>query len=305
MQRPTILYVRSLAMLLMFTCAAHGAAGGPAGEEQTRVLAETKYARVIGEPSAASLAHRAAAVIDRAVPRIAPIIGTTDLRPVVAVVYPDRKAFREAVDSPPQSTVVGLATFPSGIIHIDGTGLLSSIERIVPHEVGHVMIARAVGPALPDLPIWVNEGIAEYVAGERAAQVDPVSLRAIGRGSALKLADLDSTFRARSRQSSLAYAQSASLVNFLVDEHGEQVIVVLLVALRRTRDFDAALGEATGLRLEELEAEWRGSIGKRWRWHLLFQSPVLPFTLMLLLFLVGLARYILQRRRRQEMPEQY
>lgn len=298
------MYVRCIAALLMSCCMGSAIAGEPGEDERTRVLAETDYARVVGRADAADLADRVAALIDDAVPRIARIVGTDDLRPVLAFVYPDRALFREAVDLPPQSTIVGLATFPSGVIHIDGTGLLSSIRKVVPHEVGHVMIARAVGPALSELPIWINEGIAEYVAGERAAQVDPVALRAIGRGAALKLADLDPTFRARSQQSGLAYAQSASLVHFLVEERGEAVIAALLMAFRQVQDFDAALSQAAGLRLGELESEWRASVSRRWRWHLLFQSPVLPFTLMLLLFLIGFARYLVQRRRRQELPEQ-
>jgi hypothetical protein len=192
---------------------------------------------------------------------------------------------------------------PEGVIHVDGTGVFSSIERVVPHEVGHVLIGRALGPALPALPLWVNEGTAEYMAGERAAQADPAALRAIGRGKGMGLDELDDAIASRGADAGIAYAQAASLVNFLVDQHGETVIADLLQSLRQTRDFSISLDRVTGLTTAELETSWRESVSRRWRWILLFQSSAPIFTLMLLLFLVGVIRFYREKRRRQEMPD--
>ncbi|GAG43929.1 unnamed protein product, partial [marine sediment metagenome] len=203
------------------------------------------------------VAASVAGLIDEAVPRIAALLRTDDLRPVPAFVYHDRSQFLAATGMPPRSTVVGLATLPAGVIHIDGTGRLAAIEKVVPHEVGHVMIGRAVGRALPALPVWFNEGVAEYVAGERAAQVDPVTLRAVGRGSALPISELDAEFRSLGDTNPLAYAEAASLVNFLVSERGEGVIADLLAALRQHRDFATALEQTTGWTVLELESAWR------------------------------------------------
>jgi hypothetical protein len=272
--------------------------------DRLQLLAESQYARVIGVPSARATARNVAALIDEAVPRIASIVGTEDLRPVAAVVYLDRGDFVEATGIPARARVVGLATFPAGLVHVDGTGLLTAIERVVPHEVGHVMVARALGPALPDLPAWLNEGIAEYLAGERAAQVDPVSVRALGRGTALELGDLDTAIDERGETAGLAYAEAASIVHFLVAQQGEGVIADLLRSFARTRDLEVTLKEVTGWRSAELESAWRSSVVRRWRWPLLFQSPTLIYGLMVLLFLVGLARYLRDRRRRQEMLDE-
>ena len=54
----------------------------------------------------------------------------------------------------------------------------------------------------------------------------------------------------------------------------------------------------------ELEKAWSRSVSRRFRWPLLLGSPALPFTLMLLLFLLALVRFLMERRRRQEMAEQ-
>jgi hypothetical protein len=296
--------MRYTAVLLMSAfiplTASPAAAGDPSASEVRLV---TRYARVSGRARARETVDRVGAAIDDAVPRIAPLVGTDDLRPVSARVYLDRREFREATGIAPRSLVVGLASLPDGQVHVDGTGVLASIERVVPHEVGHVLIGRAVGQALPALPRWLNEGIAEYVAGERAAQVDPVALRAIGRGRALDLSDLDGAIARGGADAGLAYAQAASVVNFLVDRQGETVIAALLQSIRQTADFETSVQQVTGLTTAELEASWRRSVSHRWRWILLFQSSAPVFGLMLLLFLVGFIRHYREKRRRQEAPD--
>jgi len=268
------------------------------------VLAATEYALVAGAPGSADRARQVADLIDEAVPRIAPIVGTADLRPVPAVIYVDRQEFVAATGIPSRAPIVGLATFPAGVIHVDSGGALASIGKVVPHEVGHVLIGRAVGPAFGALPIWLNEGVAEYVAGERAAQVDPVTLQAVGRGEIIPLAELDAAFGSGGGRGRLAYTEAASIVNFLVSARGEQIIASLLGSLRETRDFEAALEQETGWDVVELEKAWSRSVSRRFRWPLLLGSSALPFTLMLLLFLLALVRFLIERRRRQEMAEQ-
>jgi len=279
-------------------------AGEPPDEQSPRLLLHSAYALIAGRPDADQLAYEVAAIIDECAPRIASVVGATDLRPIPTAIYRDRSAFISATGMPPRSRVVGIATFPAGVIHIDGTDLLASIEKVVPHEIGHVMVARALGPALPALPTWLNEGMAEYVAGETAAQVDPVWVQAVGRGLSLDIAELDDAINDRGDEAGLAYAESASIVNFLVAERGESVIADLLRSLAQTRDFETSLQAVTGWTINELESTWRQAVVRRWRWPLLFQSPVVVYGAMVALFLIGLIRYLRERRRRQEMLEQ-
>ncbi|MBN1459716.1 MAG: hypothetical protein JXA57_09260, partial [Armatimonadetes bacterium] len=231
------------------------------------------------------------------------IVGTGDLSRVPAAIYLDRQEFVRATNLPHDSRVAGLAVFPAGVIYLDGTELFTSIERVVPHEVAHVLMARALSEAFPSLPAWVGEGVAEYAAGQRASFVDPAALQAIGRGRSLAVRDLDAAIRAQDSNSGLAYAQSTSLVHFLVSRQGDEVISELLGSLRRTRNFERSLQEVTGLDLNELEREWRRSVSRRWGWRLLFR-PTLFYVIMLVLFAIGVIRYLLEKRRRQELEEE-
>ena len=92
-------------------------------------------------------------------------------------------------------------------------------------------------------------------------------------------------------------------MNFLVAERGKAVIADLIRSLARTRDFETSLQEVTGWRSGELESTWRRAVVRRWRWPLLFQSPVVVYGVMVLLFLIGLVRYLRERRRRRSSFE--
>jgi len=286
-------------VLLSVCCAAAPAAAPPPPEP----LVRSQYAVVFGAPDVRMMAQRVAELMDEAVPRIAPIVGTDDLSPVPAVIYLDRQEFVRATNLPHDSRVAGLAVFPAGVIYLDGTELFTSIERVVPHEVAHVLTARALGDAFSSLPRWVGEGVAEYAAGQRASFVDPTALQAIGRGKSVALRDLDAAILAQDSNSGLAYAQSTSLIYFLVSRQGEEVIGELLASLRRTRNFEMSLDEVTGLDSDELQREWRVSVSRRWGWRLLFR-PALIYVVMLVLFAIGVIRYLLQKRRRQELAEE-
>jgi len=224
------------------------------------VLVETDRARVVGPPGATALASTVAGLVDAAVPRIAPAVGADDLSPIRVYIYLDRARFLQATGAPAHATIVGLAVMPAGAIHIDGTGRLASIASVVPHEVAHIMIARATGPALQALPRWVNEGMAEYLSDEPAARVDPAALRAVGRGEAIALSDLDAALARGDRRTELAYVEAASLVHFVVAQKGDQSLRALLGAIRQSGDFDAALKRATGWTPAQLESAWRASL---------------------------------------------
>jgi len=264
----------------------------------------SERAAVIAGPDMRGKAPRVAALLDREVPRIAAIVGADDLRPIPVVIYADRQAMLKTAGLPIRSSIVALATLPAGIIHVDGAERLASIEKVLPHEAAHVLIARAVGSALPAVPLWLNEGIAEYAAGRTASQADPVWLRAIGQGKSLRLEELDHAIGQHGENAGLAYAQAASLVSFLVAQRGEGVITDLLHSIAASRDFEESLRQVTGWQPDEMEIAWRTAAARRWRWPLLFQSQAVWLGLMVLLFLAGLARYLRQRRRRQEAPDE-
>jgi len=272
----------------------------PAAVGSQEVLVSGRYSRVRADVGLDTLAHQAAALMDAAVPAAARVTGASDLSPVRAVVFGNRGPFSAATGVARGNPVVGLAVFPEQVIYLDGSGAFSSLSRVVPHEVGHVMEYRAAGAGAGALPRWFNEGVAEHVAGPTPAYVDATALAGLRQGGTLPMAKLEAAFQDPDRVG-LAYAESASLVEFLVQRKGEGVIAALLAEVRRGRDFPGALRDVAGLAPGEWEEAWQDSLRRRW-----FAAPdlnVLLWLAMVVLLLLAFVRMVRERRRRREEAE--
>jgi hypothetical protein len=291
LRRAAIFAAAALALL--------GAASGLAS--LPRPLATGRYARVSGDPGAGDVAQQVAALIDDAVPKAARITGATDLRPVQAVVYTDRGHFSTATGVPRDNPTVGLALFPSQTIYIDGSGVFASVRRVVPHEVGHVLIWRALGPEAGAVPRWFNEGLAEYIASPAPAYVDPAALAALRQGGTTSVSNLEEAFQ-DPRAVTAAYAESSSLVSFLVARKGEAVLPRLLRALRETGDFPRALRRTAGLSVDDLDQQWQHWVRRRW-WLMLPDLNLMLWFVMVVLLIIAVIRVVRERRRRREELE--
>ena len=138
----------------------------------------------------------------------------------------------------------------------------SSVTGTTAHEFVHLLVGDALGRAYPQVPAWLNEGLAEYGSihsGERDILNSRVE-RAIADGSLRPLSHLGS-YSGTPDEILYAYAHGESVVTFMVEEYGEERMAELMRALSRTFDIDAALEEVYGLDQHGLDSAWREAIG--------------------------------------------
>ncbi|HZJ69639.1 MAG TPA: hypothetical protein VFF36_01815, partial [Planctomycetota bacterium] len=126
------------------------------------------------------------------------------------------------------------------------------LERILVHEYAHAVIHDLTRGRAPR---WLHEGLAQALEG---APVDPL-LRVPGRptltGLEALLADGDPT-RART-----AYEVALWVVHDLLDRGGMPAMRDLMARLGRGEPIEAAVPAVYGLRLAELEEQWRRVLG--------------------------------------------
>ena len=133
------------------------------------------------------------------------------------------------------------------------------IKKILWHEYTHAVINARTGN---NCPRWLHEGLAQY----QEAKVDPVDLpdlgRELDRGRLIPLGELDRAFgfdqpvgRVR-----LAYAQSYSLVGYLINRYGFWRINALLEELKRGKNWREAFENEFLFPVSDLEEEWQGKI---------------------------------------------
>ncbi len=124
------------------------------------------------------------------------------------------------------------------------------------HELTHLMFAERVDSARAKPPAWLNEGLAMHFEPSRGDYYESHARRAHRTGALIPLRHMGVT-PGRPNEVRLFYSQSASVVNFLMDEFGLERMDSLLTKINEGRDIDEALIAAYGFGVDELDTEWR------------------------------------------------
>jgi len=136
---------------------------------------------------------------------------------------------------------------------------------ILAHELTHIYF-DSFFPAGAPSPLWLSEGVATYVQSERGLSTPnwlDQNLKLLEGGSGFKLADLvriESMSDADEDNVRLWYAQSYSLVRFLMKLKAGEAFYVFCKELRDGKPANQALYRAYGMpynRLSSLEYAWR------------------------------------------------
>jgi len=95
-------------------------------------------------------------------------------------------------------------------------------------------------------------------------ELDPVFhsylQEAILEDKLISVRSLCSPFSAETEKARLSYAQSYSLVEYLLDNYGQDKMLELLTILKQGSTYDEALTEVYGFDIDGLDARWRATL---------------------------------------------
>ena len=267
---PSLRRVRSIAGLALLAAFALGAApaaaraaGGADGRFDDRRSAhfllreDVAIDRRTGPQGAKRFQHDVLEVLERGYDLLDDTLGLRPRRRIEVEIY-DPQLF--------DARFAGLFPFPAagfygGVIRVRGdVQVTAHLASTLHHELVHAAL-DAAAPSLA-IPIWLNEGLAEWFAARAAGQpaIGPhrraVLADGAQRGLLLPLAAISepSLLHLAAEDAPLAYLQSTALVDQVVQRGGERALRELLAQLFRTGDLDRALLRATGLDASGLEA---------------------------------------------------
>ena len=181
--------------------------------------------------------------------------------PIDLYVYPNYDDMKGAILYEPSWT--GGMAFPEYnilIMGISGSDAAWDANTVI-HELTHILIGHFTFSCLGVVPTWLNEGLAMYSEGKLDASMQTQLDQAIQDDTLLTVRSLNGGFSELPDKANLAYSQSYSIVNFLINKYGQEKLTQLLSALRDAKPIDSALREAYGFDTEGLEDVWRQSIG--------------------------------------------
>lgn len=180
------------------------------------------------------------------------------------VIYGNDRDFSEAL--PPNS-----AEWIGGQAYTDlhliiaalapGGGASAEIRRMVPHEVSHLIVYQATLNPFNSPPNWLDEGLAVYNQETPDSRFVPLLNDAVAEGRLIPVRALNSSFPFDPDEALLSYAESESIVRFIIERWGDQGIARLLGAFRQELSYDAVVQTALGLTIEQLDAEWKAWLG--------------------------------------------
>jgi hypothetical protein len=180
--------------------------------------------------------------------------------PVRIYIYSSSYALREAIVFAKEWT--GGVAYPSyGAIAIGISR--SNMEwgrRALSHELAHLVTYQMTSNPYNSIPVWLNEGISMYAEGELEADYENYLKAAAVGGYLISVQSLCSPFSAYSDKSYLSYAESYSIVDFLIEKYGQQKIHQLLTVFKAGSTYDNALLEVYGYDLAGLNKQWQDYI---------------------------------------------
>lgn len=156
---------------------------------------------------------------------------------------------------------VGTARTGDERISIDASGAFVTMKQVIGHEITHAVIFRILGDKAGALPLWANEGLAEFESEPFSGNDNALVADAAANTNLIPLPDLKTAFRPN--RTDLAYAESASAMRYMVKRYGESAPRAMLAELAATGSFDKAILKATGNSQDEFISAWTNSLSKR------------------------------------------
>ena len=162
----------------------------------------------------------------------------------------------------PQEWTGGVAFIDYGILAIGiGPSDLAWGKRAMAHELAHLTTYQMTFNPYNDIPTWLNEGLSMYAEGTLEQSFSYVLDNAVAEDKLISVQTISSSFPTNQDEARLSYAESYSLVDFLIKNYDQEKMLSLLSTFKQGSTYDNALNKVYGFDTAGLDDLWRSSLG--------------------------------------------
>ena len=183
------------------------------------------------------------------------------------IIYNSHNDFQQTnvVDSYLQEGIGGVTELLKNRVVIPFDGSLKEFKHVIYHELVHVFINDGMyGGALKNLvntnavfiPLWMNEGLAEYLSSKWDANSDMWV-----RDLAINFTELPSI---KDLNGYLAYRGGQSVWKFITEKWGEESIAEIFYNIKTSGSLNKGIKNAIGIDLNELSIQWQQYLKKEY-----------------------------------------
>ena len=167
--------------------------------------------------------------------------------------YPSRAEYHQATKQPTWS---GANVYIKQRLINTFEGQKNFFETILPHEMAHLIFREFVGYKT-DLPLWLDEGIACLFEKTNQEIYFAVAKILVKSSVFIPLEKLTEIKQEGLVMPEVFYAESASVVYFLLKKYGREKFIDYCRKLRDNKDWRISLREAYGFKnLSAVNKEW-------------------------------------------------
>ena len=130
----------------------------------------------------------------------------------------------------------------------------------VDHELTHVVVNQIIYNPYNDIPFWLNEGLAVHIQFFGAVLPSQFTMplsAAVTGNSLITVRSLSDPFSAYPDKANLSYAESVSIVAYLINQYGSNKMNQLLDTFQQGSSYDGALQTIYGFNMDGLFTQWK------------------------------------------------
>ncbi len=183
-----------------------------------------------------------------------------NLKGLRVFIYDSAAHLQDSLTYEAASWTVGKASPDLGVVLVSippGIDQLVEMERQIPHEIMHILMYTIVKEKYSAVPIWMNEGLASLAETRPNPDYQRALKNAVKDNSLAPISTLCASFPQDASDAFLAYAQSASFVQFLQSKFGNNGLLELVNAYKDSYSCEEGVQASTGNSLSQLDYRWR------------------------------------------------
>jgi hypothetical protein len=194
-----------------------------------------------------------------ALARLASDTGAIPDHPVNLSIYTNERDYAGSVTGASEwSGGVTLPGYNSILLLVRPNNFNADVSGVA-HELTHVIVAQVTFNPYNNEPFWLTEGLAMYVQypdGRLPSQFTIPFEDAVNKGTLISVRSLSDPFSAYPEKAFLSYAESYSVVSYLIDQYGPSKMLQFLNIFKQGATYDGALQNIYGFDMDGLFNQW-------------------------------------------------
>jgi hypothetical protein len=161
--------------------------------------------------------------------------------------------------APEWSGGVTLSQYNSIFVVVEPDALSSDLPGVA-HELTHAVVGQMTFNPYNSIPFWLDEGLAvhvQFTGLTLPSQFTTALSNAISNNTLISVRSLCDPFSAYADKANLSYAESVSLVTYLINQYGSTKMEQLLNTFAQGSSYDGALQANYGFDMDGLFTQWK------------------------------------------------